>query len=103
MAKLIVHVMYPPSERFDWAYYKSTHMPMVGKEFDLLHWSVAKGIDSVVPATYQAIATLIFESRDDWEASFARMGQKLLADIPNYTDAQPVVQVTEFVLDGQKT
>jgi uncharacterized protein (TIGR02118 family) len=103
MPQVIVQVMYPPSSRFDWDYYKSTHMIMAGKEFDLVSWEVAKGIDSVLPSTYQAIATLVFASREVFEASFARVAPKLLADIPTYTDAQPVIQVTEFQGSGKKT
>ena len=103
MPQVIVHVMYPPSSRFDWDYYKSTHMTMVAREFDLISWSVAKGIDSVVPSTYQAIATLVFASRSVFEASFAKVAPQLLADIPKYTDAQPVVQVTELRDSGKKT
>lgn len=103
MAQVTVHVLYPPSKRFDWEYYKATHMTMVGREMDLLHWSVAKGIEAVTAPTYQAVATLVFESREKWLASFAASGSKLLADIPNYTDSQPVVQVTEFQGSGKKT
>lgn len=103
MAQVIVHVMYPASKHFDWDYYTSTHMTMVGREMDLLHWTAAKGIDAAVPPTYQAIATLVFESREKWLQSFEKAGPNLLADIPNYTDAQPILQVTEFQDSGKKT
>lgn len=102
MTQVIVHVMYPPSSRFDWSCHESAHLAMVGQEMDLLHWDIARGVDAAVSSTCQAIATLFFESREKWLQSFEKVGAKLLEDIPRYTDAQPVVQVTEFAASGKK-
>ncbi len=103
MSQVHVHVLYPPSSRFDWSYYIETHMPLAGAKLDLVEWWVAKGVDATVPSTYQAIATLVFESVEKWNASFARAGAELMADFPNYTDATPVVQVTQVNGSGRKT
>lgn len=103
MSQVHVHVMYPPSSKFDWDYYVKTHMTMAGAEMDLLYWTASQGIDAITQPTYQAIATLVFESREKWLQSFERCGSRLLADIPNYTDAVPILQVTEIRGTSKKT
>ncbi|MFW2829432.1 EthD family reductase [Sphingomonas sp. ID0503] len=102
MPRVHVHVLYPHSERFDWTYYVEQHMPMAGAKMDLVEWWVAKGLDDVAPAAYQAIATLVFDSLEKWTSSFAAFGPDLLTDIPNYTDAVPTIQVTEISGSGKK-
>ncbi len=97
MSKTVVQVMYPTGGSFNWDYYLSVHMPMAGKELDLISWSVMRGIDAGAPVTYQAIAALTFESAEIWEKSFARVGPALLADIPNYTSVTPTIQVSTVI------
>lgn len=96
MAKIQVQVMYPKGGKFDWDYYLSVHMPMVGRDMDLLNWSVLSGIEDGVPSTYVAIAVLQFADRDTFLKSFGAVGPQLQADIPNYTDVTPTIQVSEI-------
>lgn len=94
----IVQVMYPPEDAFNWDYYLSTHMPMVGREMkNLIKWSVLRGSDVGVPKTYGAIAVLTFDNLDHWIEDFQTVGPQLLADIPMYTKTQPTIQVSEVV------
>lgn len=96
MSKVQVQVMYPQSKEFDWGYYISKHMAMVEEKMDVLSWTVLEGIESITPPTYQAIASMIFENNDSFKNSFAAVGEEMLADIPKYTDATPIIQVSEF-------
>jgi uncharacterized protein (TIGR02118 family) len=50
------------------------------------------------PATYVAMGHLYFDSTDAFQAAFAPHAQSILADIPNYTNTQPTIQVSEVRL-----
>jgi uncharacterized protein (TIGR02118 family) len=101
-----VYVMYPhrAGARFDVEYYAKTHMDMVRKAFadyGLVDIRVDKGVmggSSKAAPTYACVGTLTFKSMDDYKSAFRERGAPLLADIPNFTDIQPVVQVSEAVL-----
>lgn len=97
MAKIAVQVLYPKSDKFDWEYYIPMHMGMVEEQMAPLSWFVMRGVDGLIPPTYQAIACMMFESQPEWEAIFAKTSEALLADIPMYTDARPIIQVSEIV------
>jgi uncharacterized protein (TIGR02118 family) len=47
------------------------------------------------PPTYAAMGHLYFESLAAFEAAFLPHAQELLADVPNYTNIQPVIQISE--------
>jgi uncharacterized protein (TIGR02118 family) len=47
------------------------------------------------PAPYVAIGALLFESLDIFGAAMAAHGAEIMADIANYTDAQPIMQISE--------
>jgi uncharacterized protein (TIGR02118 family) len=47
------------------------------------------------PATYVAMGHLFFDSVDAFQAAFAPHAQAILADIPNYTNTQPTIQISE--------
>ena|SRR5690554_2175910 len=100
MSKVLVQVMYPQSEKFDWDYYISHHMALVEEKMDLVSWTVLEGIEAITPPTYQAIASMIFKDSETFEKSFAKVGEEMLADIPKYTDATPIIQVSKFRSPG---
>jgi uncharacterized protein (TIGR02118 family) len=101
-----VYVMYPhrAGARFDVDYYATTHMGMVRKAFDgygLLDIRVDKGLIGGSPKAqppYVCVGTLTFQSMDAYKSAFREHGAPLMADLPNFTDIQPVVQVSEAVL-----
>ncbi|MDH0639311.1 MULTISPECIES: EthD family reductase [Pseudomonas] len=92
-----VQIMYPAGGSFDWDYYIGTHMPMAERELRPVEWSVFRGTNAGIPLTYVAVASIIFTDTEAWEAAFARAGAELLADIPNYTDITPILQVSERI------
>ena len=49
------------------------------------------------PAPFHAITTVLYKDQDALEASMALAGPAF-EDVPNYFDAQPIVQISE-VLD----
>jgi uncharacterized protein (TIGR02118 family) len=100
-----VSVMYPQREgaRFDVAYYAKQHMDMARAAFKahgLVDIRVDKGFVGPKPKSppiYVCMATLTFETLDGYKEAFRVHGPKLFADIPNFTDIEPVVQVNEAV------
>jgi uncharacterized protein (TIGR02118 family) len=93
--------MYPNEKgiRFDMAYYLATHMPLVKRLAGaaLLKMAVEEGISGMAPgslAPYVALGHLTFESVEAFQGAFMPHAAEILADIPNYTDSQPMVQIS---------
>jgi uncharacterized protein (TIGR02118 family) len=47
------------------------------------------------PAPYLAVGHLLFDSMEDLQAALDTHGPALMADIPNYTNSRPAIQVSE--------
>lgn len=97
-----VGVFYPYKEgcKFDMAYYLQKHIPMVKQKIGPALKSVAveQGLSGGAPGapmTYIAIGHLLFDSVGAFQAAFAAHAQEILADAPNYTNIQPIVQISE--------
>ena len=100
-----VSVLYPnaPGARFDHDYYRDSHMPMVkAKMGDALHhYTVEKGLAGGAPgqpAAYIAAGHLYVESLEAFQGAMATHGREIMGDIPNYTDQQPTILVSEVVV-----
>jgi len=95
-----VHIFYPQSSRFDMAYYCEKHMPMVQARIGAActGFTVDAGLAGGAPgapAPYAAIGTLHLTSVEALQTALARHGAEIMGDVPNYTDAQPVLQISE--------
>lgn len=99
-----VSVMYPntPDARFDHTYYAETHMPLVKELLAgyCTHYTVDKGLGGGAPgaaAPYVAMCHLFFDSVESFQTSFGAQAKAIMADIPNYTDLSPVLQISDVV------
>ena len=99
---ITVSVLYPneANTKFDMNYYLSKHIPMVKQKLGAACKSVdvEEGIAGGAPgtaATYVAMAHLAFDSVDAFQAAFGPHAEAIMGDIPNYTNVQPVVQISE--------
>ncbi|WP_343486771.1 EthD family reductase [Allomuricauda sp. d1] len=99
-----VAILYPNSDdaTFDIAYYAEKHMPMVADLFGeaLRHYAIDKGVAGRTPEEpipYVAVGYFYFDQLSDYENAFGANAEKILGDIPNYTNIQPVVQISEVV------
>ena len=97
-----VSVLYPNTSgcKFDMDYYLAQHMPMVQRKLGAAckRMAVDEGIAGGVPgapATYAAMGHLYFDSAEAFQAAFAPHAQAIMADIANYTNTQPAIQVSE--------
>jgi uncharacterized protein (TIGR02118 family) len=100
-----VSVMYPnkPGARFDHAYYRDQHMPLVQKLMGSAcrFYTVDKGLAGGGPGdppTYIGMCHIYCDSVESFQAGFGPHAQEILGDIPNYTDLSPVVQISEVVV-----
>jgi uncharacterized protein (TIGR02118 family) len=99
-----VSVFYPNSAgaKFDMAYYTTKHMPMVKRLVASCKSIAAEqglgGGAPGAPATYIAIGHLTFDSVEAFQSGFGPHAPEIMADIPKYTNVQPVIQVSEITL-----
>jgi uncharacterized protein (TIGR02118 family) len=100
-----VSVMYPntPGAKFDHAYYRDSHMPMVKRKMGdyLKSYTVDKGLAGGAPgapATYISAGHLLCDSVEAFQAGFGPHTKEIMGDIPNYTDTTPVIQISEVVV-----
>ncbi|WP_221795068.1 EthD family reductase [Aquisediminimonas sediminicola] len=101
-----VSVMYPYSVggRFDHDYYRDRHMPLAKARLGeaLLSYGIDKGVSDGTPdgaPSFHAVGHLLFKSEEAFQAAFTPVSGEVLGDIPNYTDAAPVLLVSEIVID----
>lgn len=101
-----VSVMYPYAvgARFDHAYYRERHMPMMKRLLGAacLYYSVDKGLSGRAPGTdpvYAAKCDFFCTSAEAYRAASGQHQQEIRGDIANYTDILPVVQISEVVVE----
>src|SRR5262249_42776519 len=96
-----VSVFYPnsPGATFDMAYYTSKHLPLVQNRVPACKGVAAeKGISGAAPGsppTYIALGHPLFDSVESFQSGFSPHAAEILADVPNYTNTQPVIQISE--------
>ena len=98
-----VSVLYPnaANSNFDMNYYLTNHIPMVKQKLGAACKSVAveegiAGGAEGIPATYLAMAHLTFNSVDAFQKAFGPHAEAIMGDIPNYTNSQPTVQISQI-------
>ena len=101
-----VNVMYPYTEgaRFDHAYYRDRHMPMVKARLGnaCAYYTIEKGLAGGAPGTppaFVAMCAFICDSAEGYQAALREHGAEIRGDIANYTDIAPVLQVSEIVVE----
>ena len=100
-----VTVLYPNTSgsHFDIRYYCDTHIPLVRRLLGpaLQGVAVEHGIAGATPgspAPYLAIGELQFDSVEAYQSAFGPHAQEIMSDVPNYTNIQPVIQISEVKL-----
>jgi uncharacterized protein (TIGR02118 family) len=104
-AMIKVSVMYPntPGARFNHEYYRDKHMPLVKARLGdaCKYYTVDKGLAGGAPgaeATYVGMCHIFCDSIEAFQAGFGPHAKEIMADIPNYTDQAPVIQISEVVV-----
>jgi len=89
-------VLYPVTEgaTFDHDYYASSHVPLAVKAWGLEGADIDKGVNG----PYVAAVHFTFDSMEAMGAALGAPGTaEVMADVPNYTTIQPVMQTSEIV------
>lgn len=96
--------MYPDGsdKSFDMDYYAQKHMPMLAELFGsaMKTYEIDQGVSGRTPEDslpYVAIGYLYFETVSDYQAAFGPHAEQILGDIPNYTNIQPIVQISRVI------
>ncbi|MCG7853909.1 MAG: EthD family reductase [Methanosarcinaceae archaeon] len=99
---ITVSVLYPNTDgsKFDMEYYLSKHIPMLKQKLGAACKGVLveAGLGGAEPgarATYIAMLHLHFDSVEAFQTAFGPHAQAFSEDVPNYTDIQPITQVSE--------
>ncbi|WP_079202079.1 EthD family reductase [Pseudomonas sp. CC6-YY-74] len=100
-----VSVLYPnnPGVHFDFGYYCSQHMDIVRKCLGDACKAIAvdQGLASADPdsrAPFVAMGHLYFDSVESFQNSFAPHAERIMGDLSNFTDSQPLIQISEVKL-----
>jgi len=97
VSKVKVSVLYPASEgsTFDMEYYKTKHLPLCQEVLGPLTFSAEQGLPG---QPYMAVGHLVYDSMEAMQAGMGgpRAGEAQ-ADIPNYTNVTPQIQISEVV------
>ena len=95
-------VLYPNEEgkKFDMTYYVNKHIPMVQQKLGSACKRVAveQGLGGATPgsrATYLVMGHLYFDSVEAFQTAYGPHAQTINGDVPNYTDIQPTIQISE--------
>jgi uncharacterized protein (TIGR02118 family) len=100
MIKVSVLYAGDAAHKFDMDYYCNQHIPMVQQKLGAACKGVAveQGISGVAAGSrpaYVAMGHLYFDSLEAFQAAFDPHANAIMADIPNYTDIQPTLQISE--------
>lgn len=99
-----VSIMYPFAEgkTFNMEYYETKHMPMVAAFLgsNLVKYTIEKGLASGTPnqpSPYMAIGTFYVKNLKDYQTAIAPNGEAIRADFANYTNAIPLILISEVI------
>jgi uncharacterized protein (TIGR02118 family) len=100
-----VSVLYPNTEgnKFDMDYYCTKHVELVtGLLGDALKTaSIESGLSAGAPGTrapFVAIANMYFNSMEEFGQAFGASADKIMGDLPNFTDIEPILQISEVLV-----
>ncbi len=95
-------VLYPYSDgvEFKIQYYCDSHILMVQKVLGAACVGVSvehglSGAEAGSPPAFIAMGHLFFDSIEAFEAAFLPQAAKIMADVPNYTSIEPILQISE--------
>jgi len=99
-----VSIMYPFAEgkTFNIEYYETKHMPMVAGFLgsNLVKYTIEKGTASGMPNTplpFMAIGAFYVKDLAAYQAAIAPNRDAIRADFVNYTNATPIILVSEVI------
>jgi uncharacterized protein (TIGR02118 family) len=102
-AKRCITVLYPntPGVKFDFEYYRTHHIPLIKRLYGkgIAKFELRRGVETPdkSPVPYIATINIWIGSQQAFDDAQAKHAQELIADVPNFTNAKPVIQTDEIV------
>jgi uncharacterized protein (TIGR02118 family) len=100
---IAVSFIYPAIEGafFDEHYYVSKHIPRVRELWEPLGLQLITPLARLEGAAefgpFRALSMLHFDSLGRYNAALAKGGAELIADIANFTDIEPITQISRHI------
>lgn len=98
-----VTIAYPKQDdgKFDFDYYSTKHLPMAAGHLgdNVTKAEVRRGLVAADGSTapFVCITNLWINSVEDFQAALTNHGGEILGDLPNFTNCQPVIQISEVL------
>jgi uncharacterized protein (TIGR02118 family) len=98
-----ITVMYPnaPGVTFDFVYYLEYHATLIdrlyGNSIAKLELRRGSATPEGSPAPYVAIINIWIADQEAFDSAGAKHGATLIADVPNFTNTMPTIQIDEIV------
>lgn len=106
MIKMSVYYPADGGTRFDHDYYRTVHLPLIQNRLGdvCLHYEIDKGVAGREPGSapaFVAACHIYADALDEFREAFAPHRPEVAADVANYTDITPIVQISEIVGDKE--
>ena len=106
LIKVSIYYANAAENTFDHGYYAQNHMPMLADLFGekMIRYEIDRGMSgrtSEEVPSFLAVGHLYFLQLSDYQEAFGQHAEQILSDIPNYTNVQPTVQVSQVVHQTQ--
>jgi uncharacterized protein (TIGR02118 family) len=98
-----ITVMYPnlPGVTFDFDYYLARHATLIkrlyGDGIAKLELRRGASTPTLTPVPYVAIINIWIGSQQAFDQAAAQHSAALIADVPNFTNSMPLIQIDEIV------
>lgn len=103
MIKMSVYYPADGGSKFDHDYYRSHHMPLIQERLGkaCLRYEIEKGLAGGEPGSppkFVAACHIYSPSPGIFQEAFGPHRAEIVADVANYTDIVPIVQISEVVV-----
>lgn len=102
MIKMSVYYPANGGSRFDHDYYRTHHLPLIRDRLGdaCLRYEIDKGLSGGDPSRapeFAAACHIYAPDLQTFQQAFGAHRAEVVADVPNYTDIAPIVQISEVV------
>jgi uncharacterized protein (TIGR02118 family) len=102
MIKMSVYYPADGGSKFDHDYYRTRHMPLIKERLGdvCLRYEIDKGLAGGEPGrgpAFVAACHIYSPTLETFQEAFGPYRAEIVADVANYTDIAPIVQISEIV------
>jgi len=90
-------------KHFDMDYYATKHVELLNTLLGdaIIGATIEKGVAGGAPgqqAPFEAMGNLYFASMESFQNSFGPNAAKIMGDVPNFTNIEPMLQISEVII-----